>query len=133
MGLLRTYVAVPEEIRLDPATDPSGLRVAHVPILIVFENESYRPLPAADLGWIGRSLCTVRVMRVPERGSEVEVFQNEVSLPARADWLSAERRSITVDWPLRGGAEEAGAGLYRVSVRLALPDEPAVEIYTRLL
>ena len=129
VGLLRTYVAIPEEIRLDPAEG----RIAHVPVHIVIENESYRPLPAADAGWLGNALCTVRIARVPERGNEVEVFQTEVPLPSRPDWLSAERRSFSVDWPMNSGTEAVTAGLYRISIRLALPDEPAVEIYTRLL
>ncbi len=129
VGLIRAYVAVPEEVRLEPAEG----RIAHVPILIVIENESYRPLPAADAGWLGGALCTVRVLRVPERGAETEVFQTEVPLPSRTDWLSAERRNFTVDWPTRPGTENVSAGQYRISVRLALPDEPAVEIYTRLL
>jgi hypothetical protein len=132
-GLLRTYVAVAEEVRLEPSADAPGVRVTSLPILIVFENETYRPLPAADVGWVGKSLCTVRVVRVPENGGELEVFQTEVPLPARADWLSAERRSVSVDWPLHDDAGEVATGLYKVSVRLALPDEPAVEIYTRLL
>lgn len=129
VGLIRTYVAIPEEIHLESAEG----RVTHVPIHIVIENESYRPLPATDAGWLGNALCTVRVTRMPERGSEVEVFQTEVPLPSRADWLSAERRSFAVDWPVNHGAEPVSAGLYRVSIRLALPDEPAVEIYTRVL
>jgi hypothetical protein len=132
IGLTRTYVALPEEVRLEPV-DATAQRVVSVPIHIVIENESYRPLPAADAGWLGNSLCTVRVMRVPERGSEVEVFQREVPLPSRADWLSAERRSFSVDWPMQNGTENVSAGLYRVTIRLALPDEPAVEIYTRVL
>ena len=129
VGLIRTYVAIPEEVRLEPAEG----RVAHVPIHIVIENESYRPLPATDAGWLGNALCTVRVLRVPERGGEVEVFQTELPLPSRADWLSAERRSFTVDWPMQPDTGNVSAGLYRVTIRLALPDEPAVEIYTRLL
>ena len=133
VGLLRTYVAVAEEVRLEPSGDAPGLRVMSVPILIVFENETYRPLPAADVGWVGKSLCTVRIARMPENGGELEVFQTEVPMPTRVDWLSAERRSVTVDWPLREGAGEVAPGSYKVSVRLALPDEPAVEIYTRLL
>jgi hypothetical protein len=131
IGLLRTYVAVAEEVRLDFSADAPGARVASLPILIVFENETYRPLPAADVGWVGKSLCTVRVARMPDAGGEIEVFQTEVPLPTRADFLSAERRSVSVDWPLRDG--EVASGRYKVSVRLALPDEPAVEIYTRLL
>ena len=70
---------------------------------------------------------------VPERGAEVEVFQTEVPLPSRADWLSAERRSFSVEWPMRDEAGDVAAGQYRISVRLALPEEPAVEIYTRLM
>lgn len=132
VGLMRTYVAIPEEVRIDPA-DATAERVVSIPIHIVIENESYRPLPAADAGWIGNSLCIVQIMRVPERGREVEVFQSEVALPSRVDWLSAERRSFSVDWPMQNGSEVASAGLYRISIRLALPDEPAVEIYTRLL
>jgi hypothetical protein len=133
VGLLRTYVAVADEIRLEPSVDAPAARVVSIPILIVFENETYRPLTAEAIGWLGKSLCTVRVARLPEAGGEIEVFQTEVPLPARADWLSAERRSIAVDWPLRESAGESATGDYKVSVRLTLPDEPAIEIYTRLL
>jgi hypothetical protein len=132
IGVMRTYVAVAEEVRLEPSADGPAIRVASLPILIVLENETYRPLTVAAVGWIGNSLCTVRVSRMPDAGGEVEVYQAEVPLPARADWLSAERRSFSVDWPLtdRGSFP---SGNYKVSVRLALPEEPAVEIYTRLL
>jgi hypothetical protein len=133
VGVMRTYVAMAEEISFDPSPYESGDRAVSIPILIVLENETYRPLMAADMGWIGKSLCSVRVVRVSDNGGEVEVFQTEVPLPPRADWLSAERRSVTVDWPLRDSASEVVAGRYRVSVQLSLPFDPVVEIYTRLM
>ena len=57
-------------------------RVVSIPILIVFENETYRPLTADAIGWVGKALCTVRVARIPNAGGEIEVFQTEVPLPA---------------------------------------------------
>jgi hypothetical protein len=110
------------------------MRVASIPILIVFENETYRPLTATAVGWIGNSLCTVRIARMPDGGGEVEIFQTEVPMPTRLDWLSAERRSISVNWPLHeAGSEAVVAGRYKIAVRLGLPDQPEIEIYTRLL
>jgi hypothetical protein len=53
-------------------------------------------------------------------------------MPTRADWLSAERRSFVVDWPLQEDASGLAPGQYKVSIQLALPDEPTVELYTRL-
>jgi hypothetical protein len=132
VGLLRTYLAVPEEIVLPASAASPDERTTRVPILVVFENETYRPLRAADAGWIGNLLGTLRVARVPDRGAEVEVFQAELPLPARADWLSAERRSVTVDWPLPQDPAALAPGLYKVALRLALPEEPILEIYTQL-
>lgn len=132
-GLLRTYVALAEEIHLEPSAEEAVARTARIPILIVLENETYRPLTAAAAGWTGQSLGSVRVARMQEDGSELEVFQTEVPMPPRADWLSAERRNVVVDWPLRESASPITPGQYKVTVRLDLPDEPAVDIYTRLL
>lgn len=132
-GLLRTYVALAEEIHLEPSADEPAARITRIPILIALENETYRPLTAAAAGWIGQSLCTVRVVRLRDDGGEVEVFHTDVPMPPRSDWLSAERRNVMVDWPLLDGTSPVTPGQYKITVRLGLPEEPAVEIYTRLL
>lgn len=128
IGLLRVTVSVLPEVALETETGDATRRAEAVPILLTFENDTYQPLPASTIGWIGSQLCTVRVTRSTD-DRDLDVFQHEVPSLARADWLSAERRSVTIDWPLR----DASPGSYRISVQLALPDQPALEIATRLL
>lgn len=128
-GLLRIYVSVTPEAALESSESGAARRLASVPILITLENDTYQPLAGAALGWLGAQLCSVRVMRASTDARDVEVFQMDLPLPARADWLSAERRSFTVDWPVR----EATPGTYRIAVQLALPDQALVEINLRLL
>jgi len=128
-GLLRIYIAVTPEAALGTAEVGAARRLASLPILITLENDTYQPLAGHAIGWLGAQLCSVRVTRASENARDVEVFQTDLPLPARADWLSAERRSFTVDWPVR----DATPGSYRISVQLALPDQPLVEVGTRLL
>lgn len=128
IGLLRVYVTVLAEIPLAPPADGSARRVDTVPILLTFENDTYQPLAASSMGWLDGQMGIVRVTRTGDE-REVDVFQHEVPSPARADWLSAERRSVTVDWPVR----DATPGTYRITLQLALPEQPPLEITTRLL
>ncbi len=128
-GLLRIYVSVTPEVVFDSTQDAMPRQLASVPILITLENDTYQPLAGRTIGWLGTQLCSVRVTRTSDAARDIEVFQTDLPLPARADWLSAERRSFTVDWPVR----DAAPGAYRISVQLALPDQPLVEIGTRLL
>ncbi len=121
IGLMRVYLAVVPEV--------TGADPANVPILLVLENDTYQPLAGTALGWLGGQLAAVTVFRVGAGGRDEEVFQTDLPLPTRADWLSAERRNFTVDWPLRTGAP----GHYRITVQLALPDQPTLEIALRVL
>ncbi len=125
IGLMRIYLAVVPEITRETGSETGAI----VPILLVLENDTYQPLAGAGLGWLGGQLAAVTVLRVGAGGRDEEVFQTDLPLPARADWLSAERRNFTVDWPLRTGAP----GLYRITVQLALPDQPTLEIALRVL
>jgi hypothetical protein len=124
IGLLRVTVAAAPEITLGVA--PSGGEIESVPILVVLENDTYQPLASASLGWVGKYLCSVRITR---RADDTEVFQSDVPLPTRLDWLSAERRQFVVDWPV----QDVPPGSYRISVQLGLPDQPVVEVATRVL
>ena len=128
-GLLRIYVAVTPEAALETAEGATVRRLASVPILVTIENDTYQPLAGAAIGWVGAQMCSVRVTRAADDTREVEVLQTDLPLPARADWLSAERRNFTVDWPVR----DTTPGTYRISVQLALPDQPLVEVSTRLM
>ncbi len=128
-GLLRIYVAVTPESALEATEGTAARRLTSMPILITLENDTYQPLAGTAIGWLGAQMCSVRVTRAADNARDLEVFQTDLPLPARADWLSAERRSFTVDWPVR----DAPPGSYRISVQLALPDQPQVEISTRLL
>ncbi len=128
-GLLRIDVAVTPEAALGTTEGGAARRLATVPVLVTIENDTYQPLAGSTIGWLGAQMCSVRVTRTSDDARDVEVFQADLPLPARADWLSAERRSFTVDWPVR----DAPPGTYRISVQLALPDQPLVEIATRLL
>ena len=155
-GSLRVYLAVAPEVRLESkandkvrsplfdnpnspfptsyvvvksATREWTVRSEAVPILVVLENDAYTPLHVAKLNWQGTTLCSVRVARLREEGGEEEeVLAKDVPLPERADWWSAERRSIEVPWPL----QDASPGDYRVSVQLPFGDNPVVGINTRL-
>ena len=129
IGLLRVSVAVAPEIPLETPGDRTTFRTEAAPILVALENETYQPLTGAALGWQGAQLCTVRITRQTDDAREIEVFQSEVPLPTRADWLSAERRSFPVDWPVR----DVAPGAYRISVHLALPEQPTLELVTRVL
>ena len=126
IGVMRVSLAVPPEIALASADEASDVAVS---LLLVLENDTYQPLPATRVGWLGAQLGTVRVTRIAEGEREADVFQTELPLPTRADWLSAERRTFTVDWPLHG----ATPGTYKIAVQLALSDQPVVEILTRVL
>lgn len=128
-GLLRITVAVTPEAALETSESGGARRLTSVPILVTIENDTYQPLAGSAIGWHGAQMCSVRVTRNSEDARDVEVFQTDLPLPTRPDWLSAERRSFTVDWPVR----DATPGSYRISVQLALPDQPLVEISTRLL
>ena len=153
-GPLRVYLAVTPEVTLEgkandevrspyfgnpnsafptsytvvkPATREWTVRAESLPILVVLENDTYRPLRLEQLNWSGENLCTVRVVRRQDSGDE-EVYTQDVPLPARGDWWSAERRSVEVNWPLR----DATPGDYQVSVKLPCKEQPVVEIATRL-
>ena len=128
IGLLRVYLAVVPEIVREKAPQ-MPLITDTVPILLVLENDTYQPLAGTALGWLGGQLAAVTVYRVGAGGRDEEVFQTDLPLPARADWLSAERRNFTVDWPLPAGT----SGHYRITVQLALPDQPTLEIALRVL
>ena len=128
IGLMRVYLSVVPEVTVETVFEGAATGTT-VPILLVLENDTYQPLAGSAIGWLGGQLGTLSVFRVGVGGRDEEVFQAEVSLPARADWLSAERRNFTVDWPLRAGAP----GHYRVTVQLAFPDQPMLEIATRVL
>ena len=129
IGLLRVSVAAAPEIPLETPADRTTRRTEAAPILVALENETYQPLTGAALGWQGTQLCTVRVARQTDDAREIEVFQNEVPLPVRTDWLSAERRNFSVDWPVR----DVTPGTYKISVQLALPEQPTLELLTRVL
>ncbi len=128
IGLMRVYLAVAPEITAE-APLKTGMPAATEPILLVLENDTYQPLAGAAIGWLGAQVGSVTVTHLADGGQATDEFQAEIPLPARADWLSAERRSFTVDWPLRAVAP----GRYRITVQLALPDQPALEIATRVL
>lgn len=130
IGLLRAYVALAPEI--PPATTAAGAeaprRVEAAPLLVVLENETYLPLKGTALGWTGPHLCLVRITRETTDAAESEIFLGEIPLPGRTDWLSAERRSFTLDWPLAG----LEPGEYRIAVQLMLPDLPVIELRRRV-
>lgn len=112
-----------------PATHTWNVWARALPILITFENDTYGSLPFERLHWSGQALCTVLVSRVLADGATEDVFARTVPLPERRDWLTAERRSAEVDWPLGNVAE----GDYKISVEVPLADHPVVEVVTRVL
>jgi len=153
-GPLRVYLAVAPEVTLEtkandevrspvfgnpnsafptssvvvkPATREWSVRAESLPILIVLENDTYQPLRLEQLNWSGKDLYTVRVVRRQDSGDE-EVYTQDVPLPERGDWWSAERRCVEVNWPLR----DAPPGDYRVFVKLSFGEHPTVEIATHL-
>ncbi len=155
VGPLRIHLTVPPEVQLEtrtsdevrspvfdinksafpvswqivkPATREWTVRVATVPILVVLENDSYQPLGGDTLGWRGPHLCSVRVERLGEGGSE-EVFRKDVPIPEGGfRLLPAERRSVGIDWPL----DNVSTGSYKVIVEFPIGEHPVIGVCTRL-
>jgi len=132
-GPLRLYVTVKSEVTIRKtdakgATNSAGNDIlARVPILVVFENDSYQKLDAGrDLALTGADLFTVEILR--EGTSRQEVFSYREPISDLTGWEPAERKTFTVSWPTIGVAP----GDYVISVKPAFGKQEKLEIHTIL-
>jgi len=126
-GSLRVYLAVPPEVTI--RADTVTVRAESVPILVVLENDTYSPLRLGKLDWGGINLCRIHVTELRQDNRGETIFAQDVPLPPHADWSSAERRSVEINWPLQGIAP----GDYKITAEFPFGDHPILKIRTRLL
>jgi hypothetical protein len=119
-GPLRVYLATHARATLDRTTE--------IPILVVLENDTYRPVLAKGLG-LGaeKPLFTTVVSRLDADAAH-EVFRQITAVPSYADWRGAERKSFALSWPVAA----VSPGRYRVSVIPGFGSHAALEAIAEL-
>lgn len=117
-GAMRVYVSAAPEISIKGATQDGTLDA--VPLLVIFENDSYRELDARrDLGLDGAELFSIEV-RDP---SGAVVFRD--TQPAEeAVWGPAERKTFIRRWPPHAPVR----GQYVISLKPYFSDADEVQL-----
>ena len=124
LGSLRLYVSVQSEIpiRKTSPDQSQDQMLERVPIRVVLENETYKPLTMRDV----TSNAEVFTVKVMKDGSEI--FSAHQLSSEITEWKPAERKNFTIEWPL----QEAVAGNYLITVTTGFGDRDTVQIRTSL-
>ena len=121
-GAMRVYVSAAPEIAIKNAAQGGTLDV--VPVLLVFENDSYRELDAKrDLGLEGAELFRVEV-----RDSSGSVVFSDSRPAEETVWGPAERKTFDVRWH----PDSPAPGQYVISLKPAFADAEEVQLRIRL-